>query len=108
MAYNGLKVELTDGKGSPGGIKNTIGTLLINNLIIQDKNPSEGQPLREGLIAFGRDNKKGFVNYLWNALFTGVKSSIGVPDVQDIKDKRDERKKKRDERKEKREEKKAE
>jgi hypothetical protein len=48
------------------------------NLLIAKNNPDDGGKMRQGIIYFERDTTKGFVNFIWKSVLSGIKSSVGV------------------------------
>ncbi|MDQ3072614.1 MAG: hypothetical protein M3Q97_05065, partial [Bacteroidota bacterium] len=112
FVYKDLKIKLSDVKnGEKNGFKEKIGSFVANNLVIQSNNPDKDKPLRPGIVSFARDKSKGFLHYGWNAVLSGLKSSMGVPEkeVKEPKpDKKELRQEKKEERKEERIEKREE
>jgi hypothetical protein len=47
------------------------------NLLLPSSNPKEGRKTREGVIYFERDQSKGFLNFVWKSVLSGIKSSAG-------------------------------
>lgn len=75
--YTNLAVKLHPAKK---GTAELIETLLLNelvNLLLPDNNPPEGKKLEAGLIFFERDKSKGFFNFVWKSVLSGIRSSAG-------------------------------
>ncbi len=60
-------------------VETTIMNLLLNEAI-PASNPLETGKFRQGFIYFYRDPHKGFFNYVWKGIQSGLKSSIGLND----------------------------
>ncbi len=82
LRYHGLQVAMLSKKGENpilSGIKRAAGTLITNNFVINENNPShEGDSLIVGQIDFHRDKTQSIFNYWWKTLLTGFKSSMGM------------------------------
>jgi hypothetical protein len=50
----------------------------VVNLLLSDSNPNDDGKLKHGIIYFERDESKGFFNFVWKSLLSGIKSSVGV------------------------------
>ncbi|RYY71962.1 MAG: hypothetical protein EOO13_01215 [Chitinophagaceae bacterium] len=74
LLYDNLKIKLLKNKGEPGepDIQKKTVTSFVANLIMKDKNPSNGIT-RAADIDFKRDTKKSFFNLLWKSVFQGAK-----------------------------------
>jgi hypothetical protein len=48
------------------------------NLLLAENNPGENGKLKTGIIWFERDQTKGFLNYIWKSVLSGLKSSAGI------------------------------
>jgi len=49
----------------------------VFNLLLADSNPNADGKLKPGVIYFERDPSKGFFNFLWKSVFSGLKSTLG-------------------------------
>ncbi|MCK9204243.1 MAG: hypothetical protein M0P58_07395 [Bacteroidales bacterium] len=77
MYYNNLAIKL---KPTENGTWPLIRTALLTeliNLMIPENNPSDSGRLRTGLIYFERDRTKGFFNFVWKSVLSGIKSNVG-------------------------------
>lgn len=111
--YHDLEIALKDKEtGKTNGVQQTVGSFVVNNLVIASDNPKKNKPFRTGAISYTRNENRAMLNYMWNAILSGVQSSIGVSEelqkLQQLKDKKGEMQDKKNERKEKRQEKKEE
>jgi len=50
----------------------------VVNLLLSDSNPNEDGKMKHGVIYFERDPSKGFFNFVWKSILSGIKSSVGV------------------------------
>lgn len=48
------------------------------NLYLADRNPNEAGKMKTGIIYYERDPSKGFFNFVWKSILSGIKSSVGV------------------------------
>jgi hypothetical protein len=49
---------------------------LVNNLVLPKENPNKKGEEYHGVIDFERDPHKGFFNYLWKSVFSGIKDTF--------------------------------
>ena len=75
LLYDNLKVKLLKNTGDSNQIKKKSITSFVANILIKDKNPSNGKT-RKGNMAFDRVVTKTFFNLVWKSLFAGAKSSV--------------------------------
>lgn len=76
--YSDLKVNAfakneNKGKTLMTGMKNFV----ANELILEKNNPKD-EVIRVGKVAYNRNPEKNIINYSWNLIFSGFKSSIGI------------------------------
>ena len=76
--YSDLKVNAfakneNKGKTLMTGMKNFV----ANELILEKNNPKD-EVIRVGKVAYTRNPEKNIINYSWNLIFSGFKSSIGI------------------------------
>jgi hypothetical protein len=89
LIYHGLQIEITNPKkGETHGLKEAVGTFIVNNLILQSDNPKSGQQPRIGTIFYVRRKDKSFVNYTWNSILSGILSSVGIAELKNKADKK--------------------
>jgi hypothetical protein len=74
--YHGLKVDILKEK-KDGEIKDrkTV-NFLLNNLLLPKQNPNKKENDYKGVISLNRDVNKGFFNYLWKSVFSGIKDTF--------------------------------
>jgi hypothetical protein len=48
------------------------------NLFLADNNPNEDGKMKTGIIYYERDPSRGFFNFVWKSVLTGIKSSVGI------------------------------
>lgn len=53
-------------------------SLVANNLLLKEDNPSKAEPVRTGKISFTRPDSISFYSMIWKSLFTGIKENIGM------------------------------
>jgi hypothetical protein len=58
--------------------RSTILSIVANNLLLQEDNPSKGEPLRNAAIRFSRPDSISFYGMIWQSLFSGIKGNIGM------------------------------
>lgn len=79
MRYHNLKVELLsdniDGKGTE---KKGFLSFLANNLLVNDKNPKDGEAPRTATMTNSRIPSASFFNLVWKTVFVGIKDIVGV------------------------------
>lgn len=110
--YRDLKIKvLKEGEEGAAPKKQGLLSFLANNLLIEDANPTKGQPPRAANITFQRTPAASFFNLMWKSLFIGMRETVGLgiipvktPEqaMEKIRDKKQERKEKRQEKKEQR------
>ena len=77
MYYDGLAVRLRPtGSGTWDRIRTNLLSELVN-LLLPENNPTDSKRLRSGIILFERDRSKGFFNFLWKSVLSGIKSNMG-------------------------------
>ena len=80
MKYEDFKVDvLKIDKNSKDVKKKGLLSFVANTLVINN-NPQNGK-LREESPSFERDIYKSFFNLIWKTIFTGLKSTVGIPDI---------------------------
>jgi hypothetical protein len=75
LSYHDLKVSVLD-KKTPHRKKKLRSFIL--NQVIRDQNPRGNRTFRVGKMYWQRKKSQSFINYLWKALVTGLKSSVGL------------------------------
>lgn len=93
FAYNGLQIQVTNQRSDDQhGLKQVLGTFIVNNLILQSDNPKPEQSLRVARISYVRDKNKSFVNYTWNSIMSGILNSVGIANLKSKMQKKQEQK----------------
>lgn len=85
LHYSDLKVEVLKDDASHNGFM----TLAANSLVEKNNQP-EDKKYRLGYMNFDRDKNKGFPNYLWKTILTGIKPIV-VP-ISTTKEQKDKQK----------------
>jgi len=76
--YNNLAIQLNpEHPGTWPRVEYSLLTEVVN-LLLSDSNPAEDGKMKHGIIYFERDQTKGFFNFTWKSILSGIKSSIGV------------------------------
>jgi hypothetical protein len=76
--YEDLAIKLHPTKpGTWNRVEQSLLTEVVN-LLLSDSNPNDDGKLKHGIIYFERDESKGFFNFVWKSLLSGIKSSVGV------------------------------
>lgn len=78
-----LKVLTRDKEGNRLK-KNLLASFLINNLVVEESNPTKGSAVRKVDFVNNRNLSASFFNYLWKTLFVGIKSSVGVTPQKEL------------------------
>ena len=78
VPYENLSVALLDpDTGSAGRVDNLVASFLANVLKVRTANaPDATGSIREGVIAYTRTPEEAFVEFLWLALWTGLRDVI--------------------------------
>jgi hypothetical protein len=75
--YSNLAINLQSNKT---GFWDQAGEVLLTeivNLLLPSANPGEGEKVRTGIVYFERDPGKGFINFIWKSVQSGIRSSVG-------------------------------
>lgn len=79
MLYHNLKIELLsnniDGNGTK---KKGFLSFLANHLLVDDKNPKDGEAPRTATMSNTRIPSASFFNLMWKTVFVGIKDIVGV------------------------------
>jgi hypothetical protein len=76
--YQNLAVKLHPVKpGTWHRIEQGLLTELVN-LLIPSSNPNSDGKIKTGVIYYKRDLSRGFFNFVWKSILSGIKSSVGV------------------------------
>lgn len=77
MKYEDLKVDVLK-KQDDSTLKKRGLLSFFANIVVKNNNPDNGT-LRKEVPEFDRDIYKSFFNLVWKTLFTGMKSTVGLP-----------------------------
>ncbi len=80
--YDREKATMTKGIASP------FFKFLVNDLLIKSNNPRLFGNTREGLVYYGRDSERSFLNYMWKSLLSGILSTMWHNSKEQRKEKR--------------------
>ena len=75
LLYDHLKIKLLKNTGDSNNLETKGVTSLLANVLIKDKNPSNGAT-RKADLGFKRVMTKSFFNLVWKSIFAGAKTSI--------------------------------
>jgi len=76
--YNDFAIRLHPTKaGTWHLIEQSLLTELVN-LLLANSNPNDAGKLKTGVIYFERDPSKGFFNFIWKSILSGLKSTMGL------------------------------
>jgi hypothetical protein len=79
LYYNDLSIDMLDKKQTTWGkIKTGVVGWVLNDLVVNDDNPTRSGKMTTGIISVSRKKELGFPNYLWRSIFSGLKSTVGV------------------------------
>ncbi len=77
--YNDLSVAMTVEKANFWNkILKKGAEFLINDVVVNDDNPTKTGKMTTGIVRFERDKEKSILNYLWKTTFSGLKSTLGI------------------------------
>ncbi|MDP1622698.1 MAG: DUF748 domain-containing protein [Bacteroidales bacterium] len=75
--YHNLAIRLHPTKpGTWNRIEQSLLTSVVN-LLLPDSNPDDNGKMKHGIIYIDRDPSRGFLNYVWRSVLSGLKSSVG-------------------------------
>lgn len=80
MKYQDLKVDVLKINKETGDLKKKGLVTFAANTLVKNNNPQNGK-LREANPEFQRDIYKSFFNLIWKTIFTGMKSTLGIPNI---------------------------
>jgi hypothetical protein len=78
IVYNDLNIGILKLNHNKKLQRSTLLSLVANNLLLKEDNPSKGEPLRKGKISYSRPDSISFYSMIWNSLFSGIKENIGM------------------------------
>ncbi len=84
LYYKNLKIELLKKKKDEKKLQGKrIISALANMFILKTDNPDKNNDFRTGQIKYNRPIKAQFFYFIWQSLFTGIKSSVGLSAKKD-------------------------
>lgn len=78
MKYDDLKIEVLKKDAEADTIKKRGLASVLANIAIKNSNPQNGD-LRKMNPEYERNIYKSFFNLVWKTIFTGIKSTVGIP-----------------------------
>jgi hypothetical protein len=75
LLYDDLKIKLLKATGDNNTLKKKGLLSFVANILIKDKNPSNGNT-RKADLSFNRVTTKTFFNLVWKSIFAGAKTSV--------------------------------
>jgi hypothetical protein len=79
LYYNDLSIDVMDKKQTTWGkIKTGVIGWVMDDLVINNDNPTKSGKMTTGIIDASRKKELGFPNYLWRSVFSGLKSTVGL------------------------------
>lgn len=85
LAYKDLSIRVLKMSSYNQLKSNTLASLIANNLLLIEDNPSVNEALRTGKIVYTRPDSVSFYNMIWRTLFTGIKENIGMTEERERK-----------------------
>ncbi len=83
--YSRKKEKLKKGPLSP------LIKFMINDLVVKSNNPKFARKPRVGQVYFERDYRKGFINYIWKSVLSGLMSTMGFNSKEQRKGKKEDK-----------------
>ncbi|MEO6949590.1 MAG: hypothetical protein ABI123_08180 [Ginsengibacter sp.] len=80
MKYEDFKVDVLKVDKDSKNLKKKGLFTFVANTIVKNNNPQNGK-LREETPTFERNIYKSFFNLIWKTIFTGLKSTVGIPNI---------------------------
>lgn len=78
LIYNDLNIGILKLNQNKKLQRSTLLSLVANNLLLKEDNPSEGEPIRTGKISYYRPDSVSFYGMIWKSMFAGIKENIGM------------------------------
>lgn len=78
MKYENLKIEVLKKDEKADTIKKRGFASILANIAIINSNPQKGE-IRKEDASFDRNIYKSFFNLVWKTVFSGIKSTVGIP-----------------------------
>jgi len=85
LAYKDLSIRVLKLNTYKQLKNNTLLSLVANNLLLIEDNPSAKESLRTGKIVYIRPDSVSFYNMIWHTIFTGIKENIGMTEKRERK-----------------------
>ena len=80
MKYENFKVDVLKKDKESRQIKKKGLITFVANTLVKNSNPQNGK-LREEKPSYERDIYKSFFNLVWKTIFTGLKTTVGIPAI---------------------------
>lgn len=74
--YDDLSMELIDRDDHDQGFRDRIGSFLMDQIAVREDSRNNGEDFRRGEISEEREPEKGFFNYLWISLRSGIMDAV--------------------------------
>jgi hypothetical protein len=55
---------------------------VANNFVLKDSNPSGKKEPRIARMHFERNKQRFMFHYTWQTIFSGIKETVGFPDIK--------------------------
>ena len=78
MAYENLSIGLLKIDSQKVLRKQMLKSIVANNLLIKEDNPTKGESLRLGNISYYRPDSVTFLGTMWQSLYSGLRETIGL------------------------------
>ncbi len=78
LIYNDLNIGILKLNQNKRLQRSTLLSLVANNLLLKEDNPSKGESIRTGKIRYYRPDSVSFYGMIWKSMFSGIKESIGM------------------------------
>lgn len=76
--YEGLDVEMLDKETHERGLRERIGTFVLDDVMLKSSNTEEDSPPRTGTIEHEHEEDDTFFKFLWHSVRSGLYSLVGV------------------------------
>lgn len=85
--YHDLKLELPDEGNKKSKLKDKLTVFVANNFILKQSNPLGKENPRVVTMHYKRNKQRFMFNYTWHTIFSGIKETIGMPEIKPPKEK---------------------
>lgn len=80
--YHDLKLEPHEAEDGKIKFKDKLNIFLANAFILKESNPKKNKPPTLASMEYERNNQRFIFNYTWKTIFTGIKETVGIPDIK--------------------------